>query len=83
MLSVLDDDDCLLRIIISNKNWLIDLVGRVFTFGPGSILGRFIAKTLKLVLDASLLSTQQYKVRIKSKVDQSRQRSSALPYTSV
>ena len=34
-------------------------------------------------LDTSLLNTQQYKVRIKSKVEQSRERSSALPYTSV
>ena len=33
----------------------------------------------KMVLDAALLSTQHYKVRIKSRVEQS----SALPYTSV
>ena len=39
--------------------------------------------TLKIILDTSLLNTQQYKVRIKSKVEQSRERSSALPYTSV
>ena len=31
----------------------------------------------------SLLTTQQYKVRIKGKMEQSRERSSALPYTSV
>ena len=49
----------------------------------GSILGRIIPKTLKMLLDTSLLNTQQYKVRIKSKVEQSRERSSALPYTSV
>ena len=36
-----------------------------------------------MVLDASLLNTQQYKVRIKGKVEQSRERSSVLPYTSV
>ena len=36
-----------------------------------------IPKTLKMVLDTSLLNTQQYKVRIKDKVDQSRERSSA------
>ena len=47
----------------------------------GSILGRFTPKTLKMVLDTSLLNTQQYKVRIK--VEQSREKSSALPYTSV
>ena len=57
-----------------------------FANGPGdldSILGRVIPKTLKTVLDTSLLNTQQYKVRIKGKVDQSRKRISALPYTSV
>ena len=62
------------------------LVGREFAnlLGDlGSIPGRVIPKTLKMVLDTSLLSTQQYKVRIKGKVEQSRERSSALPYTSV
>ena len=64
----------------------IGLVGRVFANGPGdlgSIPGRVTPKTLKMVLDTSLLNTQQYKVRIKDKVEQSRERSSALPYTSV
>ena len=42
----------------------------------GSIPGRVIPKTLKMVLDPSLLNTQQYKVRIKGKVEQSRERSS-------
>ena len=36
-----------------------------------------------MVLDASLLSTQHYKVRLKGKVAQARERSSALPYTLV
>ena len=36
-----------------------------------------------MVLDASLLNTQHYKVRIKGKLEQSREWSSALPYTSV
>ena len=61
-------------------------VGRVFANGPGdlgSIPGRVIPKTLKMVLDTSLLNTQQCKVEIKGKVEQSRERSSALPYTSV
>ena len=49
----------------------------------GSISGRIIPKTLKVVLDTSLLNTQQYKVRIKVKVEQSRERNSALPYLSV
>ena len=65
---------------------LISQVGRVFANGPedlGSILGRVIPKTSIIVLDTSLLNTQQYKVRIEAKVEQSRERSSALPYTSV
>ena len=49
----------------------------------GSIPGCIIPKTLKMVLDTSLFNTQQYKVRIEGKVEQSRERSSALPYTSV
>ena len=36
-----------------------------------------------VVLDTSLLNAQHYMVRIKSKVEQSRECSSALPYTSV
>ena len=36
-----------------------------------------------MVFDAILLSTQHYKVRIKDKVEQSREWSSALLYTSV
>ena len=47
----------------------------------GSIPGRVILKTLKMLLDAALLNTQYYKVQIKDKVEQSRERSSALPYT--
>ena len=65
---------------------LISQVGRVFTNGLGdlgSIPGRVIPKTLKMVLDTALLNTQQYKVCIEGKVEQSRKRSSALPYTSV
>ena len=62
----------------------IVLVGRVFANGPGdlgSIPGRVIPKTLKMVLDTSLFNTQQYRVRFKGKVEQSREWSSALPYT--
>ena len=61
-------------------------MGRVFANGPGdlgSTPGRVIPKTQKMVLDTTLLNTQQYKVRIKGKVEQSRERSSALPYISV
>ena len=56
----------------------IGLVGRVFTNDPGSIPGRVIPKTLKMVLDTSLLKTQHYKIRVKSKVKQPREKSSAL-----
>ena len=61
-------------------------MGRVFANGPGdlgSLPGSVIPKTIKMVLDASLLNTQQYKVRNKGKVEQSRERSCALPYNSV
>ena len=47
------------------------------------IPGRVIPKIVKIVLDTALLNTQQYKVRIKSKAEQSKERSSALPDTSV
>ena len=49
----------------------------------GSIPGWVIPKTQKMVLDATLLNTQHYKVGIKGKVEQSREKSSTLPYTSV
>ena len=49
----------------------------------GSIPGCVIPKTLKMVLDASLLNTQQYKISIEGKAEQSMERNSALPYTSV
>ena len=58
----------------------------VFTNGPGdlgSILGRVIPKTQKMVLDASWLNTKHYKVRIKGKTEQSRERRSTLRYTLV
>ena len=55
---------------------LFGLAVRVFANGPGdlgSIPGRVIPKTQKMVLDASLPNTQHYKVRIKGKVEQSRE----------
>ena len=60
----------------------IGLVGRVFANGPGdlgSIPHRVIPKTLKMVLDTSLLNTQQYKACIKGKVKQSREKSCTFP----
>ena len=58
----------------------------MFANGPedlGSIPGRVMPNTFKMVLDTSLLNTQQYKVRMKGKVEQSREKRSVLPYTSV
>ena len=54
--------------------WAIELMRRVSSNGPGdrgSIPGRVIPKAQKMILDASLLNTQHYKVRIKGKVVQS------------
>ena len=67
-------------------NGLIGRVDRVIPNGPGDlglIPRRVTPNTLKMVLDTSLLNTQHYKVRIKGKVERSRERSNALPYTSV
>ena len=58
------------------RNQLNGQVGRVFANGLGdlsSIPGRVIPKTLKMVHDTSLHKTQQYKVHIKGKVEQSRE----------
>ena len=57
-------------------------MSRVFAHDPGdpgSIPGHVIPKTQKMILDATLLNTQHYKVRIKSKVEQSREWSSTSP----
>ena len=59
---------------------------RVFANGLGdlgSILSRVIPKTQKMVLDTAFLNNQHFKVWIKGKVEQSRERSSAFPYTLV
>ena len=64
----------------------IVLVGREFTNRLGDlglIPSYIIPKTLKMVLDTYLLNTQQYKVRIKGKVEQFWERSCTLLYTSV
>ena len=64
----------------------IGMMVKVFANGPGdlrSIPGQVIPKTQKMVLDAALLNTQHYKVWIKSKVEQSGERSCALPNTLV
>ena len=64
----------------------IGLMSKVFTNGQGeqcSMPGQVIPKTQKIALDAALLNSQQYKVRIKGKLDQFRELSSVLPYTIV
>ena len=51
----------------------IGLVVRMFANGPRdrcSIPGRVIQKIQRMVLDASLLKTQLYKIWIKGKVEQ-------------
>ena len=62
------------------------LMSRVFANvqeGWGSISGRVIPKTQKMVLDADLLNTQHYRERIKGKLEQFREWNSALPFTSI
>ena len=64
----------------------LGLMSEVFTNGPEdrrSIQSRVIPKTQEMVLDAILLNTRQYKVRINGKVERSIEWSSPLPYTSV
>ena len=59
-------------------NQFIDQVGHQvvhqWSGRPGSIPGRFIPKISRMVPDTTLLSTQQYKVRIKGKEEQSREK---------
>ena len=53
------------------------LLSTVFANGLGdwgSILGQVIPKTQKMALDPAFLNTQHYKVSIKGKVEQSRER---------
>ena len=76
------------RVYLGANMWnrAIGLMSRVFTNGPGdlgSMPGRVIPKTPEMVLDAALLNTQHYKVRIKGKMEQSRKWSWTLFYTSV
>ena len=78
---------CLLYFLISSRIEASILLSTAITMrsreGPGdlgSIPGRVIPKTKKMILDASLFNTQHYKVQLKGKVKQSRKRNSALPY---
>ena len=61
-------------------------MSRMFANSPGdrgSIPVRVIPKIQKMVLDAAFLNTKHYKVRIKGKVQQSREWTGALSYTSL
>ena len=52
-------------------DWATGLMSRVYANGQGdwgSLPGRVIPKTQKMVLDATLLNSQHYKVSIKGKV---------------
>ena len=82
--------NCNVNIVIEacrlQKYRLIALVGRVFVNDLGdlcSIPDRVIPETFKMIFDASLFNTQQYKVRIKGKVEQSGDGNSTLPYALV
>ena len=64
----------LLLLLLYRLNLFIGnhIVGSVSANGPKDLVlisGHVIPKTLKMVLDTSLLNTQQYEVRIKSKVE--------------
>ena len=70
---------------IRRRMEIIGQVARVFANGPGdrsSIPGRVIPKTLKMVHDTSLLTLSNIRY-VSGKVEQSRERSSAYPYTPV
>ena len=67
---------CVCFVICLPTHWLLE--GLVFANGPvnhGSIPGEVIPKTQKMVLDTSLINIQQYKICIKGKVEQSREKS--------
>ena len=67
------------------NSWLVWFMGQNFTRNLFMILKLRSNRTTdsKIVLDAALLNTQNYKVQIKGKMEQSRERSSAFPDTSV
>ena len=56
-------------------------MSRVFANGLGRPGFNPRSSHIKMVLDATLLNIQHYKVRIKGKLEQSKERSSALLYT--
>ena len=58
--------------IIYIYNWAIGLISSVSKW-PGFNLTSIYTKESKMVLDAALLKTQHYKVRIKGKVERSKE----------
>ena len=69
-------------ILSKGDNHLL-FIGQSLRQWPSSISGWVLPKTQKMVLNISLLNTQHYKVQIKGKVEQSKEKSSTLPCTSV
>ena len=64
-------------------NWPSEKSVRQWSGRPGFNPWSRHTEDFKMVLDTTLLNTQQYKVRIEGKVEQSRERSCPLPYTEV
>ena len=58
-------------------------MSRVFTNGLENRGSVPYQKSQKMVLDSALLNTRHYKIRIKGKVEQTRERCSAPSYTTV
>ena len=64
---------CTIAMIWLFGKWTSIVIPDIGPGDLGSIPGRVIPKTQKMVLDASLLNTQHYKVRNKGKVEQFRE----------
>ena len=76
--------DCNIYIYIYIYIYIMYMFTYVCMYGDqGSIPGRVIPKTPKMLLDAALVNTWHCKVWIKGKVEQFREWSSALPNTLV
>ena len=70
-----------IKIIYRTLAWWLECSPKALR--PGCHLRSSHTKDSKMVLDASLLNNHHFKVGIKGKVKQTRERSSALLYTSV
>ena len=69
---------------LAKRYWAIDeYCVHLWSRKPGFNPRSNHTKDSKMVLDAALLNIQHYKARINGKVEQSREKNSALPYTSV